>query len=278
MKIFLNALLAMLFSTLWITGSAQSFYRYDRGKDIQVIIGAGLASYSGELSATNRFETSNFNVSVGAQLKLNNRIGVRGEILWYRISGADSDSDPSTAEGRVQRNLSFTAENFEINVAPVLYLLPEKSFSINPNPFNLYVTAGIGVTYFNPKAEFQGKLYKLRPLKTEGVEYNQYALVFPVGVGLKYKANNNISLVLEANYRFTFTDYLDDVSTIYRAQSSFADPVAASLADRSQELGFKPFAEGSQRGNPDANDGYLITTLKVSYHLPYKDNRIRRIR
>lgn len=34
----------------------------------------------------------------------------------------------------------------------------------------------------------------------------------PMGIGLKFKANLYLDLFIEGNYRFTFSDYLDDVS------------------------------------------------------------------
>ena len=58
-------------------------------------------------------------------------------------------------------------------------------------------------------------------------------------------------------YRFTFTDYLDDVSTVYIDPNSFTDPIARELADRRPELGLEPASAGDKRGNPDKNDGYF---------------------
>jgi len=65
----------------------------------------------------------------------------------------------------------------------------------------------------------------------------------------------------------TFTDYLDDVSTVYPGINSFSDPVAAALSDRGHELDLSPKAQGKIRGNPEKNDGYFIVNVKVEYYL-----------
>ena len=64
---------------------------------------------------------------------------------------------------------------------------------------------------------------------TEGVDYGQVALVVPFGAGLNYRMNYEWSIGLDAIYRFTTTDYLDDVSDVYIGNSSFSDPIAQQL-------------------------------------------------
>jgi hypothetical protein len=49
-------------------------------------------------------------------------------------------------------------------------------------------------------------------LRTENEPYKDVVMVFPMGLGLKYKANVYMDVFIEGNYRFTFSDYLDDVS------------------------------------------------------------------
>ena len=73
---------------------------------------------------------------------------------------------------------------------------------------------------------------------------------------------------LEVAYRFTFTDYLDDVSGFYVDPDSFSNEAERALADRRTELGLQPAAAGDGRGNPDINDGYGFINLRISYFLP----------
>ena len=60
-----------------------------------------------------------------------------------------------------------------------------------------------------------GVKYKLRPLQTEGKSYENIAICVPAGFGIKKAFNSQGGIKLEAGYRFTNTDYLDDVSDVY---------------------------------------------------------------
>src|SRR5690606_10982072 len=133
--------------------------------------------------------------------------------------------------------------------------------------FNPYLFAGVGFTYINPEAKYEGVWYALRPLQTEGVAYKSISPVFPVGLGLKYALNKNIELMAECSYRFTTTDYLDDVSATYISSEEFFDPVAAALADRAPEVGGSRSEAGSMRGNQELNDGYLTLNIKLAFKI-----------
>jgi hypothetical protein len=47
------------------------------------------------------------------------------------------------------------------------------------------------------------------------------AIAFPLTVGFKYAINSDINVFAELGYRFTNTDYLDDVSTNYADPTLF---------------------------------------------------------
>jgi len=78
------------------------------------------------------------------------------------------------------------------------------------------------------------------------------------------KAGPFFNVALEGGYRLTFTDYLDDVSTVYPDPASFTDPIAAALSMRYED----PVPPGTQRGDPNQNDGYFLLNIKVEYYLP----------
>src|SRR5690606_30772725 len=87
------------------------------------------------------------------------------------------------------------------------------------------------------------------------------------GMGIKYQIDMNTTFLAECTYRFSNTDYLDDVSTTYVDKSEASHPVAAILADRRPELGREPAPVGGQRGNPETNDGYIAINFKFIYKL-----------
>jgi hypothetical protein len=89
-------------------------------------------------------------------------------------------------------------------------------------------------------------------------------LVIPYGLGARFMVSPLFNVSIEAGWRKTFTDYLDDVSTVYVDKSS-SSAIAQQLADRSENG--RPI--GSIRGNPDKDDGYILYTVKLEYYLPY---------
>lgn len=248
-----------------VQGFSQSFYNYRRGRDIIASLGTGTTTYFGDLKDNGDYFDPKFNLNLGLQYFFNNRVSGRVELQWFSLEGADEDSEEN---GKINRNLSFKSNNYELNAVGMIQAFPNGTRYYQRKDFNFYAFAGIGLIYFNPKAEYQGEKYALQPIQTEGVKYSRVAIVIPYGVGIKYKIDPFWNVGIEAGFRQTFTDYIDDVSTTYIDNSSFSDPVHAALADRRPEIGLSKQEAGSQRGNPDKNDNYLILNLKVEFYLP----------
>jgi hypothetical protein len=79
---------------------------------------------------------------------------------------------------------------------------------------------------------------------------------------------SNINFFGEIGYRFTNTDYLDDVSTTYVNQ----EEMMTGSQQKSAELSFRqvngPFpGAGATRGNPKVNDWYFISGFKLLFRL-----------
>jgi hypothetical protein len=96
---------------------------------------------------------------------------------------------------------------------------------------------------------------------------------FPLGVGVKYNLNPKMNIGFEIVYRFTTTDYIDDVSSTYVGIDKFATlpdgspSVAALLQDRSYETGTPIGIEGRQRGYSNQNDSYIFAEVMLSINL-----------
>lgn len=255
--------------------NAQSFYAAKRDRKFIASVGTGTSSYYGELSNDKDYMDTKLNLNIGLQLFINDRISTRVEITWFQLSGDDAEADDNS---RKQRNLSFISNNYEINIEGIINLFPKGQRYYQRRPINAYAFIGIGMTYYNPKAQAPdeynnfplddaGKNVALRPLQTEGVSYGSFTPVIPFGLGVKLKSGPFFNIALEGGFRKTFTDYLDDVSTTHIDNSTFTDPLAAAMADRRPELGLDVLQEGAKRGNPDADDAYLIMNIKIEYYL-----------
>ena len=96
--------------------------------------------------------------------------------------------------------------------------------------------------------------------------YGNSTFCVPFTLGVKYAISTHVNIFSEFRYRFTSTDYLDDVSTTYAPSAFAAGSDALALSDRSTELGFSIGQEGRQRGNTLANDSYATLHLGVSFN------------
>jgi hypothetical protein len=246
--------------------SAQSFYASRQQRSLLLIAGTGTSTYFGELSNPGDYLDAKPSLNIGLQYYLNNFFSVRSEGTWFRLSGDDAKAD---SEGRRLRNLSFRSDNLELNLTGHISFFPQgKRFYQRP-AFNLYAFGGIGFLYFNPTAQLNGERYALQPLQTEQVSYSRTSLVIPFGLGAKLKVGPFFNISIEGGYRKTFTDYLDDVSTVFPGSAAFSDPIAAALSDRGPEVGYTKFKAGSKRGSPQYLDGYFLLNAKIEYYLPY---------
>jgi hypothetical protein len=249
-----------------LTGHGQSFYAIRRERSLIAVGGLGTSTYFGELANPGDYIDARPSLTAGLQYYLNKRISIRTELGWFQLQGDDKKAD---AEGRIKRNLSFISNNFEFNATGQINLLPNGLRFYQRPILNAYVFAGIGLLYFNPKAEYQGRRYALQPLRTEGVHYNRLTVAIPHGIGVRYMIDPFWNINFEIGYRKVFTDYLDDVSTVYVDNNSFTNPIAQALADRRPEIGLPVRPAGSIRGNPKRDDGYALMQVKVEYYLPY---------
>lgn len=188
------------------------------------------------------------------------------------------------AQYRYQRNLHFQSRIIECSFLADIY--PLAFFQQGPK-WSPYCSAGIGMIKFDPKAIWQNQWVRLHPLRTEGQGFKQYpdripyrlnSLSFPLAGGIRFEPGALSALRLEIAYRFLDTDYLDDVSTDYPAQSSFALNLSPGLAEPARNLSFrKPelngalaAVEGEQRGNPGKRDAFFTISIQFALVLNRK--------
>lgn len=238
-------------------------------KSFSVYLQAGTANYFGDLCPTGDcYSNSKVNFGGGVSYRLNDYFFFNLNAQYYRIGASDIEFGNAS---RIKRNLSFRADNFELNFQANFEFLNYNAFrymSRKEFPISMFLFTGFGFTTNNPKALYRGEYVALRPLKTEGKSYGAISAVLPIGLGIGYKVLDNLSVQLMAGYRFTATDYLDDVSSTYVDPNTLGSSLAQTLAFRGNEVGFAGYGPGSQRGNPGSNDGYILVNLRVEYDLP----------
>lgn len=233
-----------------------------------VTAGSGTANYFGDLVNPGTLGEVRYNVVVGAEYFFHPRISGRAELSYFRLSGDDALAN----DDRVERNLSFFSNNLELSAVGTVNLFETGQRYYQRPAFNVYGFAGFGLLYTNPKATRQnGETVALNPLMTENVSYSRVQPVIPYGFGIRIVPHPLYNIILEAGYRFTFTDYLDDVSsTRYVDPTLLQSDLSREMADRRRERDPDyPIAPGlGKRGNPENNDSYLLLNIKVQYYLP----------
>jgi len=235
-----------------------------------LVAGTGASSYFGELKNPKDYIDAKPNVNLGLSFYLTNRISVRTEATWFQLKGDDAKADDGS---RRRRNLSFSSNNFELNATGAINLYPNGNRYYRRPGFNLYGFAGLGLIYFNPTTQYNGKTTALAPLKTENVSYSRVALVIPFGLGVRLRTGPNTNICFEGGYRKTFTDYLDDVSTVYPDPATLGSQAAIDLSNRYVDNDGNPdpgrATPGMQRGDAGKKDGYFLLNIKLEYYLSY---------
>lgn len=255
----------------------------------EIGVGIGLSNYFGDLNPDENFKRMKFAGGLYYQYYINNYIGVRASGLYTRLGNSDVYSKNLAYK---MRNLSFNTDIWEFNVSGTFNFfkfLP----GIEGHRFTPYIAAGVGVFNYNPYTYLnvngtEEKVF-LRPLGTEGQnsatpyngkKYGSIAMAFPLSLGVKYALTENLNVFAEVGYRFTTTDYIDDVSSTYAGPQAFTPAnyngspkdlwYAQRLQDRSNVVPgvTVPIGQaGFSRGNSKAKDSYIIGQIGISFNI-----------
>ena len=241
---------------------------------------AGSSNYSGELQEKRfSFSQSNLAFGIGLLFEANEKLLIRGDFTYGRISASDEFSSKNK-----NRNLSFYSYVYEYSLGAEYVLLDLYRYRVSP-----YLMTGIALYDFNPfTKDKDGNKIMLSELSTEGQgffdgrkEYKLRQYSIPIGGGIQWAINDNKRIGIVLGFRKTFTDYLDDVSTTYVDELVLAanrGQKAANIAYRGDEVpgGSSTYpAGGTQRGNPKTKDWYYFTGITFRIRLTHKKRRNR---
>jgi hypothetical protein len=271
MKSSPKKLLAISFclSLLNLTSWSQS---ENSGTYIGVFLGK--MNYQGDLNPTSfKFAHAKTIAAVTIRQSLNRWMSLKGGVAFGGIHAADEYN----RDYLKPRNLSVSTSIKEASLALEASLL-----DLSTTRFTPYVYGSVSLYHFNPWAyDADGKKVFLQPLSTEGqglsqfpkqkpYKLTQFALGF--GGGARYAINNNMNIGVEFSQRKTFTDYLDDVSSIYVDRNTLLQAKGAKaveMAFRGDELpgGQSYPGHGEQRGTPTEMDWYYFFGINFEIKL-----------
>lgn len=217
-------LLLLLIISVW-------YQRLDaQEKEIGAWLGG--ATYFGDINTNNSLLQMRPAGGLLARYNKKNFLSYKVAISFGQIAGSDNRSE---AIFQTVRGYSFRTNIIEVaGHVEVHFLEYVKGDDIKR--FTPYIFTGLGGIYFFGNTKFAEK------------EYSSFQIVIPYGVGIKYNLNYNWCIGLEAGNRATFTDYLDDVSTVYNSVDN-------------------PFnIENKQRGSSSRkNDRYMFAGISLTY-------------
>lgn len=245
-------------------------------KHHEIGIFGGTSSYYGDLQQK-WFPGEGYRAAGGLVYKyfMHPNVGLRSSINYASLYGSDSLSNIPAIK---MRNLDFETNVLEFAIGIEANLLP---IDVDEYKISPYVFAQMGLFYYNPyilDADNE-KLY-LRPLGTEGQglrgypERTPYSLVnvaFPLGAGVKCLIGKKVLLNVEMGFRYTTTDYLDDVSKSYVNFDALFENGQKTIdySFRTDELaswdGNYP-NEGFKRGDDSRNDWYWFGGVSLSIY------------
>jgi hypothetical protein len=225
----------------------------------------GSSTYYGDLAPTVSFNEVHAAGGIFLRRNLNNTWAIKTELNRYTVSGNDNNFSYNAA-----RNLSFQSHINEAAMVVEFNYLKYGPYVLDKK-YTSYVYVGVAGFQYNPQAQLRGVWYDLSDYRTEGVSYSELAMAIPFGIGFKYMASKKFAFECQFGFRRTFTDYLDDVSTVYpdvvdRFEQSGL--IGATLTDRSIENnGLPTHKKGYKRGNPNTKDWYMSFTLGCAIRL-----------
>ena len=309
----LHILSFILFSAIFAQNLfSQNFARASDWKKYrkEVVIQVGASGFLGDLGGLDQIGTHNSPVdlelvltrpavSLAYRYKIIKNLNVHTSFNYLLVAG----NDKLTAEPfRQNRNLNFKSNIFELATRVEFSFFSNKvghRYGIKKTLSRRKKTRswewigfiGIGAFYFNPKGlNTNGEYVALRPLHTEGQglpggpkQYSNFAISIPMGVAFRMILSKQWCVGIEFNYRKTFTDYIDDVSTVYydkAALSANYGPLSAQMAD--PNIGTIPGATlpngdgtGAQRGNSKDMDAYMGVQITVGRFFAKKRGKSR---
>jgi len=280
--LFLSGLMLTSFGQPWKT-------------DRQEIIGsAGPSFLSGDVGGavdqpTNtirdiNFKATRFSLGGGYNYFIRQDMSVVGQFTYNMLTAKD---EFAANEARRNRNFDIRTHLMEVSAQYRYYFVKDKyghTFKLRDassmffSQISAYAAIGVAGFYFNPKGRYSdNKFYALQPLGTEGQglagepeKYKRIGIAIPFSIGAKYSLGERWGIGAELCIRKTFTDYIDDVSTVYYDNTAIETAYgekAGFLADPNDGANPTWTGAGERRGGENLQDFYATFMFSVNYKL-----------
>jgi len=299
-------------------GASNNFSKTKAYSAIGISVNA--LNYYGDLAPTPKKVSTDISFTrPGFGLSFMHRFGPRytmlGTFMYGTLRGSDAESankdDLQNGVYRYKRNLSFKNNIKELSVIFILDLFENDGNYISRVKWTPYAFVGIAGFLHQPMGlapatdptgaplPEAGKWVKLQPLGTEGQystldptdanygnkPYKLFQAAIPFGVGARLRLTETLDLWADIGFRYTFTDYLDDVSKNYVDLGVLKSPLAKAMSYRTNELGLPTSTHTyvgrdgvtytvepgygqedvhNNRGSKNDKDIYMVTSIRLT--------------
>lgn len=187
----------------------------------------------------------------------------------FNLNMTDLTGDDLVVKHNEERALNFQTRLYDASLIAEFNFFDYFTGSTRNN-ISPFIMGGVSFFHFTP---YDADGNALRPQGNEGqfatdvdgnrigpAPYAQFGFGIPFGIGVKYSLTKRLGVAFEWRMHKTFTDYIDDISTVYYQDTDAPSGVT--------------FEAGMQRGNRNTNDWFSFTGVSLTY----KFNLVKRTR
>ncbi|PCJ01543.1 MAG: hypothetical protein COB15_01080 [Flavobacteriales bacterium] len=269
---------------------------------VEYSLGFGATNFLGDLGGRDQvgsnfvqdfeLKATRYAASLGYRYQLGKDWYLKGNLIYAKVSGADNLTEQPA---RARRQLNFKSNIVELSAQLEYMLIKQKTGHLyrlrgvrgkSWFRFEVYLLAGIGAIWYDPQGDKDGEWHRLAPLNTEGQglpdgpsDYSGFTAVVPYGIGIRRNLSGGArsrhfgswSISLELTMRKTFSDYIDDVSTVYYNDGGSASITeaygenAGYFHDPSGHYANGGYGEAQQRGDDSDKDAYMLGIISINY-------------
>ena len=258
---------------------AQAKAQFDDPKTLELGPHVGMSYYMGDLNPTMPFAQAQLQYGGLVRFNYDNRWTFRFDYSRATVIASDE-----VIKWRPERGLNFTSKINDFSLVAEFNFI--EYYTGNPKKnVSPYIFGGVSVFQYTAFANVNGILVDLSNHKTEYVDPDAkwYEKMFgktspigvsiPFGMGVKFSLSRHMAGTVEWRMQKTFTDYLDDVATVYPEQNQHAvytadDGTTYDLTDPTGN-----YIAGQQRGNSAFNDWFGMARVSLTWKFNLPDRR-----
>ena len=255
----------------------QANAQFDDPKTLEIGPQAGASYYMGDINPTLPFAMADLEFGGVVRFNYDTRWTFRADYSYVTVKASDEQ-----IKWRPERQLNFTSKIHDVSLVGEFNFL--EYYTGNPKRnVSPYIFAGISVFHYTTFADVDGTMVDLSDYLTEAAPtdpkwYDKFfgktsaiGISIPFGMGVKFALSKHMAATVEWRMQKTFTDYLDDIATVYPEQHAIYTAEDGTQYDLTDPTG--NYIPGQQRGNSAFNDWFGMARASLTWKFNLPDGR-----